>query len=367
MQWYFSLPKKVSETDLHNVMVGLGLFIAIWTPFQTFANVPQNQQNDEIESILVTQAQHPQSDDPVNHFKKDTLTVLVDVSSEDHATYEKVSYSTLLSQSETLRSDAYVSLKQTEVLVPVSIENLEEHVDVLLMSDQDRGRFIARKQKWLNRFARFLIWARKKPAKINAILDNINDQMFRSAKAIGSANGVRVTSTPAISIGVGLPNWFMKWLKSHPRFANLPDHAGFYLFLSTGITIVRAKYDGKVHWTVRPIGQIRVGRNVFSPYSILTAGVPTGIGYVNHDQAIPAFEKFNFVKVSIPTLVKGPREFFVNLPFGISFTPPLTSSFAGISGDVYQYSLNPSHFPILIASIKKYFSARKMRCAYVLR
>ncbi|MGZ6448329.1 MAG: hypothetical protein ACXWRA_09870 [Pseudobdellovibrionaceae bacterium] len=268
---------------------------------------------------------------------QDDVTFTYDPNDLGDAPLMNVSFARLQELSQEMQSESYKESLETKVVVPLSTAEQEELDGLKVLKPEEIPLFLSKKNRFLEKVAKFFTVLHLKPASINKMLSLMNKQFYKNAGVIASANSRVLSIQLGVAGGVGLADWLMARLKKSPYLKDLPDSTGFYFMLSTGISIVRTVKNGKTRLSLEPIVEFRRATRIFSPFIFGAAGL-TGSNTWENRRESTSLQKVNFFRISSLNGLSGVQQFGFAASAALAF-PPGGGAVAGMEGEVYRLRL----------------------------
>ncbi|MBS1971030.1 MAG: hypothetical protein JSU04_12020 [Bdellovibrionales bacterium] len=150
-----------------------------------------------------------------------------------------------------LREEMNTARDQKDLYVPrapVSAELLEK---LSSLSEPELQSFLGKKQKFLERMAKALLFLRLKPKFVNKVLAEVNTKFYNSSRLIANSNSAGVAVMFSVSGGLALPRKIVEKLQTRSLGKFIPKTGGFAYLLGLGVGISRTmKEDGRPHWVL---------------------------------------------------------------------------------------------------------------------
>lgn len=114
---------------------------------------------------------------------------------------------------------------------PQSIEDLEKLND---LSTEDIKMFLRKKETWLQRLSKVILKLKIPTVVGNKLLNEVNQKIYNSTKAIANSNTKRKSVFITVSAGIALPQFIVQKLKQTSIGRFIPDSGGFFYLFGIG-------------------------------------------------------------------------------------------------------------------------------------
>ncbi|KYG70478.1 hypothetical protein AZI85_00585 [Bdellovibrio bacteriovorus] len=117
--------------------------------------------------------------------------------------------------------------------------NENDLVKVLQLNDSEIASFLAKKNAFLNKFAKSLAFFRLSPGKINKALLELNNRFYESSHTVSRSNTKMGTVMFSLSGGLALPKKMVEAMNNRGLGGYVPKSGGFVYLLGFGASFGR--------------------------------------------------------------------------------------------------------------------------------
>lgn len=260
----------------------------------------------------------------------------------------------ILSNAIFMKSEEYPTALTQNVIIPLATSQDELMSNINNFNDEELKVFISKKNQFLKKISKTFIFFRLKPASVNKIVSLINDQFYANAQAVANANAKVFTLQWKIAGGFGLSDWILSKLKTNSYLKHLPNTSGFYFVLSTGISVVVTKKDGKSKISLEPVVEFHRMIKVFSPFIIASTGLMGSYTAEKRSPNDPALQVAQFYSMPAGVnIISNLNQFGMFGSAALSVLPGGGAA-AAFEGKMYRLRIKLSSAAELIASTKEF-------------
>ncbi len=198
------------------------------------------------------------------------------VLSQEHIHYANISVEQLNNYSNYMSTEEFSERLMSEIIIPVgAFEPRKNKLVFEQMSQEDLELFLKTKRYYLTKIASLIIKVTKNKVSqkiINDMLIKFNDEFFMKAQELIGDRAIAINLGIFTSMGIALPNSWVKMLKSIRPFTKLTSKLGFYYYLGTGLTVYKIREGNKSRYKARPTIDFRYAQKVDAPFLNISTG-----------------------------------------------------------------------------------------------
>ncbi len=325
------------------------------------AQAPSADREEEVRSVVLeipTEGTIAEGTAPLFEIKVESEMLLANTTIEDEAKATPQDLAALTSESQKMLSPDYLADLDRKILVPPSTSNPEDLEQIANMSPTARQRFLKIRSRALTPLARFFRLIRVKPSVSNKVLGELNSQLFRNAKTLGSSQREIIILGIGGSLGASLSKAINLKLQGYNHFKKIPENAGFFWALSLGLMIVKTTREGEKKYSLEPVIDFRKAKETTTPFLFGAINLIAGrIWELEKDS--PGIKKSEFTKASLLTIAKSLNSFGLLLTPGAAF-PPMTGYGTSVArGESHQVAFSRAGLKSFVEAAHNYLKERR--------